>query len=76
MDDKISFYVIKSSRDRYLKRLTLLNDRDKREYPFTLIYETRDLFEALKFDSDITAQAIADFLSESKDESFFITPLI
>lgn len=74
--DKNLIYVIKSSRGRYLERLTLLNDRDKRLVPFVLVYETKNKSQALKFDSDQTAQEIADFLNDTKDDNFYLEPVL
>ena len=76
MADNYSLYVIKTSRNGYLERLTIINDRDKRAYPFVLAYETKNKAAALKFDSDIVAQAVADLLIESKEENFYLEPLI
>ena len=72
MTDNLSLYVVKTSRNGYLERLTIINDRDKRAYPLVLAYETKNKAVALKFDSDIVAQAVADLLIESKEESFYI----
>lgn len=75
MADKNTLFIIKSSRGAYLQRLAILNDRDKKLYPFILAYETKIRNDALKFDYEITAQAIADFLSDSRDDSYYLEKL-
>lgn len=76
MPDKNLIYIIKSSRGGYIQRVAILNDRDKRLFPFVLAYETKNKRDALKFDYDVSAQCLADLLTETKEESYSVEPLI
>ena len=76
MTDKIMLYVIRSSRGAFIKRVAVINDRDKRLYPFVIAYETKFIAEAIRFDNEIAAQALADFLSETRDDSYTYQPIL
>ena len=74
MANKNMLYVIKSSREAFISRVAVLNDRDKRVFPFVIAYETKLLSEAIKFEDETAAQALADFLSDTRSDSYYVTP--
>ena len=58
-------YIIRT-RKGYVERVSVINDRDKREWPFVLVIDTVSISEALKFNDPDIAQQIADLLLDTK----------
>ena len=59
-------YIIRTNRG-FVSRVSILNDRDKRVYPFILVIDSSSISEALKFTDIDTAQTVADLLLDTKE---------